>query len=140
MLKNAELIINVPVKNMTRALQFYQKTLGCKINSRSRGALKDVWAEVAANSKTKLWFGPGVWQLTFVVKNIKRDVAALEKKNVKFKRMNTKMGGEMVTKHILKVRSGHIAVFSDSEKNPCMLFQAAPKRASKKRAAQKKKT
>lgn len=120
---------------MARALGFYERTLGFRAARRASGLLKHLWAECALGSsrKQRVWFTQGVWQLTFLVKDVASCVEDLKKRGVRFQRLPTKLGGTRVTNEILELPKGRIAVFKDPEGNLCMLFEA--KKPTRKRVA-----
>ena len=99
MASSARMVTLVTIKNMNRALKFYTKTLGAKMGDRGRGAMKDMWASAKLGG-AELWFiAPEKFEkrelayMTLLTSNIKRYVANLRKKGVKFEKAEA-MGPE----------------------------------------------
>ncbi|HZW55359.1 MAG TPA: hypothetical protein VFF30_03640 [Nitrososphaerales archaeon] len=51
MLSKAEFAMITPVLNMDRAIKFYTKALGGKLEMRAAGDMKDMWASVRIGSQ-----------------------------------------------------------------------------------------
>lgn len=119
----------MPVRKMSRAISFYTKTLGGKLNARGEGEMKDFWASVRL-AGSEIWLvAPGkpekrkLAYTTLIVPNIKRTVAALTKKRVKFDKAE-RMGPETrVEGPIAFEPFGASAFFKDSEGNLLMVWQ-----------------
>ena len=129
MFSGAQLATLIPIRDMNRAIKFYTKALGGKLQYRGRGVMKDFWASVK--------LGPDViWLITaqkrerrtmaystFLVKNIKTAVNGLKRKGVKFQRAE-KMGPESRLEGPIAYESvGASAFFKDSEGNLLMIWQ-----------------
>jgi predicted enzyme related to lactoylglutathione lyase len=129
MFSGAQLATLIPIRNMNRAVKFYTKALGGKLQYRGRGKMKDFWASVT--------LGPNViWLITpekrekrtmaystFLVKNIKSSVKELKGKGVKFQRAE-KMGPDTkLDGPIAYDSNGAAAFFKDSEGNLLMMWQ-----------------
>ncbi len=79
---------------MDRAVRFYTKTLGGKLQSHAEGEMKDMWASVKIG-KEEFWLikpsssrekKPDLAFSTFVVKNIKAEVTDLKKRGARFEK------------------------------------------------------
>ena len=132
MLTKAGFATITPVRNMDRAIEFYTKTLGGTLEGRAEGKMKDMWASVRIG-KESFWLGPRSSQLkkldfafsTFIVKDIKSEVAELTKRGAKFQRAEkmgdtTKLEGPIAYSDF-----GASAFFKDSEGNFLMLWHNA---------------
>ncbi|HZY71037.1 MAG TPA: VOC family protein [Thermoplasmata archaeon] len=119
----------MPVRKMNRAIKFYTKTLGGKLNARGQGEMKDFWASVNL-SGSELWLvAPSEREkrklayTTLIVKDIKRTVSGLTKKGVKFDRAE-RMGKETRVEGPIAFESfGASAFFKDPEGNLLMVWQ-----------------
>jgi len=133
MLNKAGFATFVTIRDMDRAIKFYTKTLGGKLQERAPGEMKDMWAAVKIG-KEDFWLinPPGPKQKkpdlafsTFIVKDLKGEVQGLQKKGVKFQKAekmdkDTKIDGPIATDAF-----GATAFFKDSEGNLLMLWQMA---------------
>ena len=118
---------------MDRAIKFYTKTLGGKIQTRAPGDMKDSWASLKIG-REEFWLvnppgkqpkKPDLAFFTFVVKDIQQIVAGLRKKGVKFWKAE-KMGEDTKIDGVVATDSfGSTAFFNDSEGNLLMLWQNA---------------
>jgi predicted enzyme related to lactoylglutathione lyase len=116
---------------MDRAIKFYRNALGGSLNIRAAGDMRNYWASVNVG-KTEFWLirpekreKRDLAYSTFVVKDIKKTVASLKKKKVKFL-PGEKMGGDSkVEGPIVFNPYGAGAIFKDSEGNLFMLWQNA---------------
>lgn len=131
MLSKADYATIVPVRNMDRAIKFYTKALGGKLEMRAPGDMKDMWASVRIGKET-FWLGPRSPDLkkldyafnTFIVDDIKAEIQDLRKRGVRFQRaekdqMNTRVDGPIGYSEF-----GAAAFFNDSEGNLLMLWQS----------------
>jgi catechol 2,3-dioxygenase-like lactoylglutathione lyase family enzyme len=117
---------------MDRAIRFYTKTLGGKLEMRAPGDMKDVWASVRIGRES-FWLGPRDPKLkkldyafsTFIVKNIEAEVRELRKRRVKFQRAEKDPTTTKVSGPIAYSDFGASAFFNDSEGNLLMLWQNA---------------
>ena len=131
MLSRADHATLVPIRNMNRALRFYTKTLGGSLNMRATGEMKDSWASVNVG-KAEFWLvRPDKHEKrelaysAFVVKDIKKTVAGLKKKRVRFLPAE-RMGAESKTEGPISYSPyGAVAILKDSESNLIMLWQNA---------------
>jgi len=131
MLDKASFATLVVVKNMDRAVNFYTKKLGGKLQMRAEGEMKNMWASIKVG-KEDFWMirppGPAPKKLdlaysTFIVKDIKKEVADLRKKGIRFQK-GEKMGEDSkVDGPIVTDPFGATAFFNDSEGNLLMLWQ-----------------
>jgi catechol 2,3-dioxygenase-like lactoylglutathione lyase family enzyme len=123
----------IPIRNMDRALKFYTRSLGGKLNMRAPREMKDFWASIKIGREEFWLVNPGgprpkipdLAFFTFVVKDVKSTVASLKKKGVKFQPGER---GERVTKvegPISYSEFGVSAFFKDPEGNLLMLWQNA---------------
>jgi predicted enzyme related to lactoylglutathione lyase len=119
----------IPIKNMSRAINFYTRTLGGSVNMRGTGKMKDWWASVNV-VKAEFWLIKPEKQEsrklaynTFSVKNIKAEVKGLKSKGIKFMSAEG-MPGTKVEGPIAFSPYGASAFFNDSEGNVLMLWQA----------------
>jgi catechol 2,3-dioxygenase-like lactoylglutathione lyase family enzyme len=126
------LVSLIPIKKMDRAIGFYTKKLGAKVVYRGEGPMKDFWASLSVGG-CDVWFvAPDKREVrklayhTFLVPDIKKFVAKLQKAGVKFdkaQRMNkdTKIDGPIATDTF-----GASAFFQDTEGNTMMVWQNFP--------------
>ncbi|MBI3120133.1 MAG: VOC family protein [Candidatus Kerfeldbacteria bacterium] len=137
MLKNAHLMMQVPVRRMDRAVQFYSKKLGLTLSRRGKGTLSTVWSEIAGK-RFKLWLGPKHWQMVFWVRSVATEVADLQRRGVEFQPIRRTLGGTKSSRWILDLPNGRVAFFKDSEGNPMMLFEGRAKITVVKRTLKKR--
>ena len=133
MLTKAGFATLTPVRNMDRAVKFYTKTLGGKLQSRAEGEMKEMWASVKIG-KEEFWLikpsssqgkKPDLAFSTFIVKNIKAEVTDLKKRGARFEKAEkmdwtTKIDGPISYDPV-----GATAFLKDSEGNLLMLFQGS---------------
>ena len=131
MLSKASFATMIPIKNMNRAISFYTKTLGGSLNMRAPGEMKNFWASVSVG-KTELWLVRPDKQekrdlaySTFVVKDIRKTVAGLKKKRVRFVPGERVGRDSRVEGPIVYSPYGAAARFKDSEGNFFMLWETA---------------
>ena len=124
----------MPIRNLDRALKFYTKTLGAKLNYRAEGEMKDFWASISIGPDEIWLVAPQKWEKRtlayniFTVKNIKTFVSGLKRKGVKFQRAE-KMGPQSrIDGSITWEPFGGAAFFKDSEGNLLMVWQGLPAR------------
>jgi len=130
MLSKAGFATVIPIRNMDRAIRFYTKTLGGSLNMRVEGDRRNYWASVKFG-KTELWLVKpekrekrDLAYSTFIVNDIKRTVARLKSKGVKFLRAE-KMGPDSrIDGPILYTPHGAESFFKDSEGNQVLLWEA----------------
>jgi catechol 2,3-dioxygenase-like lactoylglutathione lyase family enzyme len=129
MASNARLATLVPIRDMDRAIKFYTKKLGAKLEFRGQGEMKDGWAWIKV-AGTDIWLiSPEKREKrtlaysTFLVKDIKGFVSGLQKKGVKFAKA-TKMSKETRVEGPIAFETfGASAFFNDSEGNLYMVWQ-----------------
>jgi predicted enzyme related to lactoylglutathione lyase len=132
MASGVQLVTLIPIKKMDRALNFYTKSLGGKLQYRGDGAMKNFWASMTVA-------GAGVWLVapgkrekrtlayqTFVVKDIKKFVAQLKQKGVKFQKAEAMNKDTKVVGPIAFEKFGAAAFFKDTEGNLLMAWQNFP--------------
>jgi catechol 2,3-dioxygenase-like lactoylglutathione lyase family enzyme len=130
MLSDATAVSILPIKNLDRALKFYTGALGGKLKMRGEGEMKDSWASVGlAGSEYWLTVPDKREKLAlayncFTVKDIKKSVAALSRKGVRFL-PGEKMGrGSRVEGAVTVLPWGaKSAFFKDTEGNLLMLWE-----------------
>jgi predicted enzyme related to lactoylglutathione lyase len=131
MLSRSSYATLIPIKDMSRAIRFYTKSLGGSLNMRARGEMRNSWASVNVG-KSEFWLirpdkheKRDLAYSTFVVKDIKKMVAGLKKKRVRFL-PGERMGADSkVEGPIVYSPYGAGAMFKDSEGNLFMLWQNA---------------
>lgn len=117
---------------MDRAIKFYTKTLGGKLDMRASGDMKNVWASIRLG-KQSFWLGPRDPKLkkldfafsTFVVRDILAEVKSLRSRGARFQRAEKMPGTTKVDGPIAYSEFGASAFFNDSEGNLLMLWQNA---------------
>jgi predicted enzyme related to lactoylglutathione lyase len=125
----------IPVRNMSRAIKFYSKSLGGRLRERATGRMRDYWASMKL-ADGEIWFvapekvEPRKLAYTLLqVKNIRSYVKKLQQSGVKFQRaerMNpdTKVVGPIAFDAVV----GASAFFKDSEGNLLMVWQPVSSR------------
>lgn len=131
MAKKEQLVSLIPIKKMDRAIEFYTKKLGAKLQMRGEGEMADGWAAMNV-AGCDVWFvNPGEIEKrklayhTFVTPNIKKFVAGLQKRGVKFDKADPSSKETKVTGPIAWEMYGASAFFKDSEGNLLMAWQNA---------------
>ena len=122
----------MPIRDMNRAIKFYTKKLGAKVQYRGTGQMKNYWASMKLGD-SELWFvAPEKREkrtlayTLFVVKNIRAHVKKLQKKGVKFQRAE-KMGPDTKLEGVIAFDPfGAAAFFKDTEGNLLMVWQNFP--------------
>jgi predicted enzyme related to lactoylglutathione lyase len=132
LLEKSDFASFVVIRNMDRAIEFYTRVLGGKLEERAPGDMKDMWASLKIG-RQNFWLikppgrqpkKPDLAYSTFIVKDIKSEVEDLKKKGAKFDRAE-KMGDDTVVDGpIAKDAFGSEAFFHDTEGNLLMLWQA----------------
>ncbi|HEV2166983.1 MAG TPA: VOC family protein [Thermoplasmata archaeon] len=122
----------IPVRNMDRAIGFYSKVLGGKLRERGMGAMKNWWASLTVGG-AEVWFvRPETRERrklayqTFLVKDIRKYVARLKKRKVKFERAERLNKETRVEGPIAFETFGAAAFFKDTEGNLLMAWQNFP--------------
>ncbi len=122
----------IPIRNMSRAVKFYTKTVGGKLITRGTGKMKDFWACVRFGKDDVWLIAPQKREkrtlayCTFVVRNIERFVKGLQEKGVKFQRPDRMSWETKVVGPIAYDPSGAAAFFKDSEGNLMMIWHNHP--------------
>jgi catechol 2,3-dioxygenase-like lactoylglutathione lyase family enzyme len=132
MLSKAGLATVMPVRKMDRAIRFYTKILGGSVNMRAEGDRRNYFASISLG-KEHFWLVKpekrerrDLAYTTFIVKDIKRTVADLKSKGVKFLRAERMDPDSRVNGTILYTSHGAESFFKDSEGNQLMLWAAPP--------------
>jgi len=132
MLNKASFATLVVIRNMDRAINFYTKKLGGKLQMRAEGDMKNMWASVKVG-KEEFWLvhppgqAPKKLDLafsTFIVKDIKKEVAELRKKGIRFQKAEKMDDSTAIDGPVATDAFGATAFFNDSEGNLLMLWQA----------------
>jgi len=132
MAAEAQLVTLIPVKKMSRAIAFYTKKLGAKVEYRGRGAMKDFWAALRVGGAPVWFISPEEREKrklaynTFVVKDIRKYVEALQRRGVKFARAERGSKETKIEGPIAFEPFGASAFFKDSEGNMLMAWQNFP--------------
>jgi predicted enzyme related to lactoylglutathione lyase len=132
MFSKATLATLVPIRNMNRAIKFYTKSLGGKLQDRARGAMKNFWASIKVGKEDFWLIAPEKREKrtlaysTFLVRNIKGVVKELQRKGVKFERGEGMSKESRVEGPIVYESFGASAFFKDSEGNLFMVWQNDP--------------
>lgn len=131
MLTKAAFTTLIPIRNMDRAIKFYTKKLGGSLNMRAPGDMRDYWASLSVG-KHEFWLirpekheKRELAYSTFVVKDIKKTVARLRKKGVRFLPGERMDSDSKVEGPIVYSPYGAAAIFKDSEGNLFMLWKNA---------------
>jgi len=130
MLSKSKLAVMIPIRNMKRALRFYTKALGGRVNMLGEGEMEGFWASVSVN-KAEFWLiRPERYESrklaynVFIVNNIKRVVTGMKRKGVKFLPGERAGAGSTVDGPITSMPWGaKSAFFRDSEGNLLMLWE-----------------
>jgi predicted enzyme related to lactoylglutathione lyase len=131
-LSKAQLVTLTPIRNMNRAIKFYTKTLGGKVQYRAPGAMKNFWASLRLGSNQIWLISPSKREKrtlaysTFIVKNIRSVVKDLQGKGVKFQRPERMGPDTRIEGPIAWESMGAAAFFLDSEGNVLMIWQNVP--------------
>ncbi|MCI4323374.1 MAG: VOC family protein [Thermoplasmata archaeon] len=132
MATGAQLVTLIPIKKMDRALTFYTNVLGGKLQFRGDGAMKNFWASMKVGGAEVWLVAPGKLEKrklayqTFVVKDIKKYVADLKRKGVKFQKAEAMNKDTKVVGPIAFEKFGAAAFFKDPEGNLLMAWQNFP--------------
>ena len=129
MLSKASFTTSVPIRNMSRAIKFYTRVLGGSLNMRGRGDMKDYWASVNVG-KEEFWLVKpekrekrDLAYSTFIVKDIKKAVAGLKSKRVKFLRAERMGPDSRIDGPISYTPYGAGAFFKDTEGNLLAIWE-----------------
>jgi uncharacterized glyoxalase superfamily protein PhnB len=123
------LVTLLPIKRMKRALKFYTERLDAKVNMRGQGEMEDSWASITIG-------GSEIWLIlpekrerrklsytTLVTRNIKKYVAQLQRRGVRFQKAVRMSRATKVDGPIASEEFGSSAFFKDSEGNLLMIWQ-----------------
>lgn len=129
MFASARLVTLMPIRNMNRAIRFYSKSLGGKLEMRGDGTMKNFWAWMKIGRNDVWLIAPEKREKrtlsysTFLVKNIKTAVNELKRKGVKFEKAERMGPDSKVVGSITYEPFGASAFFKDSEGNLLMVYQ-----------------
>ncbi len=133
MAKDAQLVTLIPIRNMNRAIKFYTGTLDGKLVMRGTGQMKNYWAALNI-AGADVWFvAPEKREprklayTTFIVKDIRKYVAKLQRRKVKFDRAERMGPDTKIEGPIAFDENGAAAYFKDPEGNLLMIFQVDPR-------------
>jgi predicted enzyme related to lactoylglutathione lyase len=114
---------------MDRAIKFYTRALGGKLQYRGEGEMKDFWASLKLG-KNDIWLitpekreQRKLAYSTFLVDDIRAIVTQLKRKGVKFQRAGKMSKETRVEGPIAFDTMGASAFFKDSEGNLHMIWQ-----------------
>ena len=122
----------VSIRDMDRAINFYTKKLGGRLLDRAPGEMKNMWASVKLG-RENFWLvrppgrqtrKPDLAFFTFLVKDIRQEVAELRKKGIRFQKAESMGEGSTVNGPIATDPFGSSAFFNDTEGNLLMLWQS----------------
>ena len=126
------LVTLIPIQKMDRAIKFYTKTLGGKVLYRGEGPMKNFWASLKVGG-AEVWFvAPDKREKrklayhTLLVKDIRKYVAELKRRGVKFEKADLMSKETKVEGPIAFDTFGASAFFKDSEGNLLMTWQNFP--------------
>jgi predicted enzyme related to lactoylglutathione lyase len=132
MLSKSSFATLIVIRDMDRAIKFYTKTLGGKLQMRADGEMKDSWASIKFG-QAEIWLvnppGPKPKKLdlafsTFIVKDVKKEVQDLKKKGVKFQKAEKMNDETVIDGAVATDEFGSTAFFNDSEGNLLMIWQS----------------
>src|SRR5712692_1608467 len=120
MASSARMVTLIPIRKMDRAIKFYTKTLGGRLVDRARGPMRNFWASLKVGG-AEVWFvNPPEREKrklayqSFLVKDIKRYVALLKRKGIKFEKAERSSKETKVEGPIAFDKWGASAFFKDS--------------------------
>jgi predicted enzyme related to lactoylglutathione lyase len=132
MVSGIRVVTLIPIRNMSRAIKFYTKTVGGKLVMRGTGQMRNFWARLRLGQDEVWLIAPQKREkrtlsyTTFVVKNIKGFVGGLLRKGVKFQRAERMGPKSKIAGPIATDPMGSSAFFKDSEGNLMMVWQNGP--------------
>jgi len=132
MISKAPLATLIPIRDMNRALKFYTKVLGGKLQFRGAGAMKNFWAHLKLGDNDIWLIAPQKREKrtmaysTFLVKNIRAAVKELKGKKVSFARPDVMSPKTKLEGPIAWEPFGGAAFFKDTEGNLLMIWQNIP--------------
>jgi predicted enzyme related to lactoylglutathione lyase len=132
MATGAQHVALIPIRNMNRAIKFYTKAIGGRLEYRGRGQMRNSWASMKLADSVFWLVSPGKREKRtlaynlLLVKNIKAYVKKLQKNGVKFQRAE-RLGHDTKIDGVIAFESfGGSAFFKDSEGNLIMVWQYFP--------------
>lgn len=121
-----------PIRNMDRAIKFYTKKLGAKLDARGRGQMRNMWAGLKLGDHDLWLIAPAKREkrelayTTFLVSNIKSFTKKLQKNGVKFEKAEAMGEDSRIEGPVTYESFGASAFFKDSEGNLLMVWQNFP--------------
>jgi catechol 2,3-dioxygenase-like lactoylglutathione lyase family enzyme len=132
MLTKAGFTTLISVKDMRRAVDFYTKKLGGKVQMRGSGDMKDSWTSLKIG-REEFWLvkppgrpvkKPDLAFNAFVVKDLRKEVQDLRKKGVRFQKAEKMEESSTIVDGVISSGPfGSTSFFNDSEGNLMMLWQ-----------------
>jgi len=128
-ISKAPLATLIPVRDMNRALKFYTKTLGGKLQFRAPGQMRNFWAYLKLGPNDVWLIAPDKREKrtmaysTFLVKNIRGVVKELQARKVAFARPDRMNEKTRIEGPIAFEPFGAAAFFKDTEGNLLMIWQ-----------------
>jgi predicted enzyme related to lactoylglutathione lyase len=122
----------LPIRNMRRALRFYTRKVGGRLENRGRGEMRNFWASVTLGSATFWLIAPDKREkrtlayTAFLVRNIESFVRTLARRGVKFQPASKVSPETKVKGPIAYEPFGASAFFKDTEGNLLMVWQNNP--------------
>jgi predicted enzyme related to lactoylglutathione lyase len=132
MASEARLVTLIPIQKMDRAIKFYTGKLGAKVLYRGQGSMKDFWASVKVGGIEAWFVAPEKREArklsyhTFLVKDIKKYVAQLQRRGIKFQKPDRISKDTKIEGPIAYETFGASAFFKDTEGNLLMVWQNFP--------------
>jgi predicted enzyme related to lactoylglutathione lyase len=129
MASGTQLVTLIPITKMDRAIGFYTKVLGGKLTMRAEGPMRNFWASLSLGGCEVWLVNPGEKERrklaynTLVVKDIRKFVASLKARKVKFGKAERMGPSTKVEGPVAYDEMGASAFFKDSEGNLLMLWQ-----------------
>ena len=132
MASGPQMVTLIPIVKMDRAIRFYTKTLGGKLVYRGEGPMKNFWASLKVGGADVWFVAPEAREKrklsyqALLVKDIRKYVANLKRRGVKFEKAvrtnkDTKVEGSIAFEPF-----GASAFFKDTEGNLLMAWQNFP--------------
>ena len=121
MLDQSEVVYNINVIDINRAIEFYTNILGLKLEVRDE---KGEWASLKAKN-CSMWLSKngGNKGIVFLVKNVEKIATYLRSKKVKVYVPDNYKNKGNVNEYGLETEYGKMIWFNDSEDNEIELFQ-----------------
>lgn len=120
----------IPIRNMNRAVKFYSKVLGAKLEMRAPGEMRDFWAALKVGGADVWLIAPKKREKTalassaFLVKEIRAFVGRLKRNGARFSRPEPMNKEARIDGPIAYDPIGASAFFKDSEGNLMLIWQS----------------